>query len=233
MVGQGHQYMCCECPGSVSNISDELQQEALCENQFLAVQKAQLSSKVCNITGCVIVACARHGCFCLTSFADLEQQKNIDWAFMQALNATNTKGIKHVMILYDIASQYYVNLFKHIGLELPPDMIIDCSIGLFHIHGHKDDCLYNFSPMFIKGSRQVAREILESLWLRLDTISPSTQTATKEHRVEILDNYIVDSNWKKMVNMGKVSILFIRRVVAHCHSKLHCHGFVLCNGCIC
>jgi len=38
-------------------------QRAPCKNQFCVIEQLLLSSKACDITGIVGMACARHGCF--------------------------------------------------------------------------------------------------------------------------------------------------------------------------
>ena len=79
-------------------------QKAPCENQFHAIEMAMLLSKACDITGIVAIACAHHGCFAPNSVANLyrgEQQKNVDWAFLQAIKTTNIDERQDVMIIYD------------------------------------------------------------------------------------------------------------------------------------
>ena len=50
-------------------------------------------------------------------------------------------------------------------------------------------------------------EILESLWSTLNEVSPSAQTASLAARTELLDDHILDSNWKKVISQGK-QVLF-------------------------
>ncbi|KAF8799516.1 hypothetical protein BYT27DRAFT_7263821 [Phlegmacium glaucopus] len=97
--------------------------KAPCENQFRAIEMSMLLSKACDITGIVAIACARHGCFAPNSVANLfrgEQQKNVDWAFLQALKTTTVHERQGVMIIYDIACQYIIHLQERIGHLLPP-----------------------------------------------------------------------------------------------------------------
>lgn len=110
------------------------------------------------------------------------------------------------MLIYDIACQYSVHLHDRIGHLLPMGMEIDRAIGLFHVHAHREQCLYRFSSSFIPGSGIVAGEILESLWSSLNTITPSTRTATLAHRDEVIDDHSADSNFKKMIAMREPKI---------------------------
>ncbi|KAF9521497.1 hypothetical protein CPB83DRAFT_778633, partial [Crepidotus variabilis] len=55
----------------------------------------------------------------------------------------------------------------------------------------------------IPGAGWIDGEILETLWAILNQTSRSIRTATLGHRAEILDDHMNDSNWKKMVAIGK------------------------------
>lgn len=164
------------------------------------------ATKACDRTGIVAVACARHGCFAPNSIVDLyrgEQQKNVDFSLLQAISTTNVDPTQDSMLIYDIMCQYYVHLFDRIGHLLPAGFNIDRAIGLFHVHGHKEECFYRFAPSFIPGTGIVAGEILESLWASMNTITPTVRTATLAHRAEIIDDHACDSNHKKLLGMSK------------------------------
>jgi len=166
-----------------------------------------LSSKACDITGIVAIACARHGCFAPNSIVDLfrgEQQKNVDWSFLEAIRTTNVDPDQGVMYYYDIMCQYWVYFMDRIGYLLPSQLKIDRAIGLFHVHGHKEECFYRFASSFIPEAGVVAGEILESLWSRLNLITTATRTATVAHRAEVIDEHASDSNHKKMLGIGKL-----------------------------
>ncbi|KAF9525992.1 hypothetical protein CPB83DRAFT_745589, partial [Crepidotus variabilis] len=111
--------------------------------------------------------CARHGCYAPGSLCNLfkgEQQKNADFALLQAILTTNVDPAQGVMTMYDIACQYCIHLRARIGHLLSEGLEIDQAIGLFHVHGHKDQCFFRYSPSFIPKSGKVAGEILELLW---------------------------------------------------------------------
>ena len=166
-----------------------------------------LSSKACDITGIVAIACARHGCFVPNAVADLfrgEQQKNIDWILLQALKHANLDpAAQDMMLIYDIVCQYIIYLQERIGNLLPEGLTLDRAIGLFHVHGHKETCFFRFATSFIPGAGVTVGEILESLWSSLNTISPTMCTATLAHRAETLDDHMMDSNHKKLLGIGK------------------------------
>jgi Kyakuja-Dileera-Zisupton transposase len=76
-------------------------------------------------------------------------------------------------------------------------------IGLFHIHGHQDTCLARYSPSFIKGGRQIDGETIETLWALLNEIIRSTRGMSTSHHREVIDDHMNDSNWRKLINLGK------------------------------
>ena len=165
---------------------------------------ALLASKACDVTGLVAIACARHGCYAPNALVDLfkgEQQKNVDFALLKALETTNVSPEQGVLLIYDIACQYFKYLRDRIGHRLPAGLQMEARIGLFHVHAHKDECFFRYAPSFIPGAGVVAGEILESLWSSLNAISPTARTATLAHRAEMLDDHACDSNHKKTLGI--------------------------------
>lgn len=162
-------------------------------------------SKACDRSGIVAVACARHGCFCPNSIADMfkgEQQKNVDWCHIMALKKTNVDPDQGAMFIYDIVCQYFIHLHDRIGHLLPQGLNLDRAIGLFHVHGHKDECFFRYATSLIPGAGVTVGEILEMLWSSLNTITPTVRTASLANRAETIDDHATDSNHKKWLNIG-------------------------------
>ena len=88
-------------------------------------------------------------------------------------------------------------------LKLPDNLELRLGIGLFHIHGHQDTCLARYSPSFIEGGRQIDGETIETLWAPLNEISRSTRGMSTSHCQEVIDDHMNDSNWKKLIGVGK------------------------------
>jgi hypothetical protein len=129
---------------------------------------------------------------------------NMDYSLCQSLNY-NTDGITRVIVCYDIACQFFTHFEDRVRsnphLSIPPDISIDKAIGLFHIHGHQEDCFPKYTPNFIPGIGQVDGEIVETLWSQLNEVSGSTRSMAMFHRRETLDDHMNDSNWKKLIRM--------------------------------
>ena len=198
------QYANADTDADADGVNRHFLQKAPCENTFRAIQNALVASKACDITGVVGIACARHGCYVPNALVDLfkgEQQKNVDFALVQALNTLGIDPDQGVLLIYDIVCQYIIHLKDRIGHLLPPGLIIDQAIDSFHVHAHKDECFFRFVTTFIPGAAIVAGQILESLWSNFNGISPTVRTATLPHRAEMLDDHACDSNHKKMLSM--------------------------------
>jgi hypothetical protein len=124
------------------------------------------------------------------------------------------KDIPVVLLMYDIMCQYRVNFKRRVKkspeLILPRALELQTGIGLFHIHGHQDSCLPQYSPSFIPGAKQVDGEIMETLWAPLNNISQSLCGMSLAHRQEVLDAHMNYSNWKKMIQMGMcISVFYV------------------------
>lgn len=130
---------------------------------------------------------------------------NMDYSLCQSLSQLG--GLKEALLLYDIMCQYGKNLKRRVGespyLSMDRNLILHKGIGLFHVHGHQDRCMPMFAPSFIRGAGRVDGEILETLWAPLNKVASSTRAMTKAHRQEILDDHMNDSNWKKLVKIGR------------------------------
>src|SRR5271156_7155060 len=142
---------------------------------------------------------------------------NMDWAIAEALKNTNMGDITSAMLIYDIMCQYHIKLPERVAknprLTFPP-VKLEKAIGLFHVHGHQDECYYRFASSFIPGAGIVDGEVLETLWSVLNNISRSTRTATLAHRAEVLDDHMNDSNWKKLIGIvSSVSRKFQRAIM--------------------
>src|SRR6266850_2469692 len=107
------------------------------------------------------------------------------------------------MPIYDIACQYFIHIQDRIGHLLPSGLELDCTIGLFHVHGHKDECFFRYATTFIPGTGVTVGEILEMLWSSLNAITSTVCTAALANHAETIDDHVTDSNHKKMLNIGK------------------------------
>jgi hypothetical protein len=141
----------------------------------------------------------------LTLALNTSRQININYAICQALGY-NTHGLREALVAYDVACQWSIH-FEHrvdhsAHLHLPNGLSCIPAVGKFHLAAHREDCFAQFSLNFVQGAGQQDGEVLETLWASLNKAAGSIRAMTKAHRQEMLDEHILDSNWKKLVNMG-------------------------------
>ena len=127
----------------------------------------------------------------------------MDYAIYEALK--HFPGRRAVLIIYNICCQWFTNFQKQISesewLEMWDNIEITVAVGKWHLAAHIRECFVKFYLNFIEGSAEVEGEIMETLWSGLDLVAGITQGMTIAHRQEVLDDYINDSNWKKLLNL--------------------------------
>ncbi|KAG1800351.1 uncharacterized protein HD556DRAFT_1230340, partial [Suillus plorans] len=196
-------------------------------NNHRAVNQANASRQRLEATGIGGCACARHGCFVPHSMVDFqkgERSMNMDYALSQALNY-KTDGISRAITFYDINCQYNKYLKDRIAssmyLSIPIGMDIIPGIGLWHVHGHQDNCFVRYASNFIHGTGRIDGEIMETLWAPLNIISPSARGMGTPHRKEVLDYQMNDCNFMKMIRITKfLSRKFKEAIKGASESKL-------------
>ncbi|KDQ48914.1 hypothetical protein JAAARDRAFT_82556, partial [Jaapia argillacea MUCL 33604] len=213
----------------------ERPQKATCHDHK-AQSQSNTQAKHLTVTSIVAVACARHGCFCPRSCANLqkgERQINMDYILAQALQLTKIPGVSPTVLLYDIVCQYSVHVARrflenaqYLGLPSPLNLLM--GIGLFHVHGHQDSCGPRYSPNYMIGAGQVDGEVIETLWARMNEIAVSCQPIGHGHHTETLDFHMLNSNWQKTI--GIVSTLCRKLKRAYKHVRLSAEAFADLNS---
>ena len=92
-------------------------------------------------------------------------------------------------------------------------MEITPAVGKWHLAAHISECFYKFSLNFIQGAGQVDGEIMETLWSVLDEVAGLTQGMSVAHCQEVLDDYMNDSNWKKVTRIGMNLFKYVMSMV--------------------
>lgn len=132
------------------------------------------------------------------------RQMNVDFAICNALSY-RTEGLPEALGIYDIACQWWINFFKRLlespWLLIPEFQKLMWAVGSFHLSAHVKECFVLYSLHFIQGSGQIDGEILETLWKEFNKVSPSTRSMSAAHRKEVCDDFMRDSNWKKLVGI--------------------------------
>jgi hypothetical protein len=131
---------------------------------------------------------------------------NIDYAVCQALNYLD--DTEAALLIYDVCCEWIRHFKERVSkyrfLSLWDGIKITPAVGKFHLGAHVKECFYKFSLNFIEGSAQLDGEIMETLWSVLNKVSGMTRSMSKYHRQEVLDDYMNDGNWKKLVRSGEL-----------------------------
>lgn len=130
----------------------------------------------------------------------------MDYLFFSALKGT---AIKALNISYDIACQWSLHLWERMQ-TLPFPMHLDYKnktvnvfVPKFHLPAHIAQCQWKYSFNFIKGAGRTDGEAPERGWSTLNAVASSTKEMGPGHQRDTLDDIIGDSNWKKVIGLGK------------------------------
>jgi hypothetical protein len=129
----------------------------------------------------------------------------MDYSICQALKQFPQH--QQALIIYDICCQWIIHFRERVSesefLELWDSIEITGAVGKFHLAAHIPECFPKYSLNFIEGAGEVDGEVLETLWSPMDLVAGLTQGMSVAHRQEVLDDYMNDSNWRKMIRIGK------------------------------
>ncbi|KAJ3533262.1 hypothetical protein NMY22_g7406 [Coprinellus aureogranulatus] len=185
-------------------VTNERNEPSTCA-KLRAVSERDVFKKGYDVTGVVSVACARHGCFAPGGTVDLqkgEKQLCVDYAVVESYILTRALDTPGGLLAYDVNCQYCIRFRKRIKkgpyLSLSRAFPIDFVIGLFHVHGHKDECLARFAPTYFPGSGATSGEILESLWSQLNPAGRTTRHMNLGRRADSIDACMYYNNLRKL-----------------------------------
>src|ERR1700733_15366999 len=134
----------------------------------------------------------------------------MDYSICQALK--RFPGHVQALIVYDICCQWSIHFRQRISesdfLERYDSMEITGAIGKWHLAAHIPECFPKFSLNFV----EVEGEILETLWSGLDEIARMTQAMSIVHYQEVIDEYMNDSNWRKIIRMRRYLFYMHHRI---------------------
>ena len=133
----------------------------------------------------------------------------MDYSSSNRIAHSDIGDIDKIIIYYDVNCQYCVNFENQLKafqdyLLYPTGKTTYFDIGAFHISGHIPHCFPHHALHFIPSAGVIDGEVPEMLWSTLNQVSPSAQIAFLPSRSEMLDDHMLDSNWNKLLNIGKV-----------------------------
>jgi hypothetical protein len=129
----------------------------------------------------------------------------MDYIFTAAIRNTQ---LLIVLISYDIACQWFINLWMCIQnywpreLQPPSDLILRLHIPKLHepAHQRKDHAPYSFN--FSPGVSLTDGECPERIWSVHNGLGNATKTQGPGSRHDVLDDHFGFWNWSKYISLG-------------------------------
>jgi len=145
-----------------------------------------------------------------------------DFAVCQAANyrTGDIHGLLLILLIYDIACQWAINFHNRVqqnpSLTFPGlSQRLLVAVGKFHLGVHVKSCFWKHSLNFISGAGHLDGEIMETIWSQMNGIAATTRSMTHGHRWEVLNDFMGDFNFKKLVSMGECMYPYLLSVLTY------------------
>ncbi|KAJ8494864.1 hypothetical protein ONZ45_g13093 [Pleurotus djamor] len=177
-------------------------------SSFNAISRADSkSTSGLRYTGVGMCVCSRHEMVRPLGIGDLQKGErycNMDFIFLSAILSV---ALARVMVIYDIACQWKVNLPTRIPqlpqeLQPSPDCKLDFAIPKCHTPAHQASCQAPHSLNLKPGAGRTDGEGIERDWSVLNPAANSTRAMGPGSRHDTLDDLIAYHNWQKTTALG-------------------------------
>ncbi|KAK7464176.1 hypothetical protein VKT23_006342 [Stygiomarasmius scandens] len=160
-----------------------------------------------------------------------ERYASMDFAFAYSLKTFLV--IFYLLLSYDIACQWFINLFSRMSEVWAEDMKptqslslenVVPAVGKFHEPAHlqKDHEQYSFN--LIVGVGHSNGEGPERLWASHNALSYSTKPMAPGTRQDVLDDHFAAWNWGKLTNMGHTLMRRYKAAIAERNIQVEAHN---------
>ena len=134
-----------------------------------------------------------------------------------------------IIISYDIACQWFVNLFQRMEDHWPAELRIPTTTQLIPaipklhepMHGRKNH--QQFSLNFIPGVGKSDMETPERVWAGHNGLGNATKTQGPGGRHDVLDNHFGFWNWLKYIGIGKTLMSRYKAALAERNRQVEGH----------
>ena len=151
---------------------------------------------------------------------------NMDYIFALTVQKT---ALLFILVSYDIACQWFVNLFKRVEdhwpehIRLSPSTTFIPAIPKLHEPMHEALNHQVFSLNYIQGVGLSDLECPERVWASHNAIGNSTKTQGPGSRHDILDDHFGFWNWQKYVTMGSTLMKKYQRALVERNIQVEAH----------
>ncbi|PPQ77567.1 hypothetical protein CVT26_006159 [Gymnopilus dilepis] len=146
-----------------------------------------------------------------------ERYANMDYVFISAIH---TYMLLLILISYDVACQWFKNLFSRLEDAWPPEPQLPSVARLIPAIPKLHEPMHNtanhqvFSLNYIPGVGLSDLECPERVWSAHNALGNSTKTQGPGSRHDVLDDHFGFWNWQKFVGMGRTLLRKYRAAVA-------------------
>ncbi|KAG0693981.1 hypothetical protein DFH29DRAFT_985384 [Suillus ampliporus] len=191
--------------------ADSIQEKSTCSSHNAVNMADTKSNRGLAVTGLGTVDCARHIMKWPNAVGDLQKGEryiNMDYLFFSTLRHTVLDTLN---VSYNIVCQWHKKLWhRHRMSAFPLSMQLSHAVKTvsffvpkFHLPAHIEQCQTSFSFNFKSGVGRTDGEAPEHGWANINPVASSTKEMGPGARRDTLDNCFGDSNWKKVVGLGK------------------------------
>lgn len=152
---------------------------------------------------------------------------NMDYIFASGIQTF--LALTTILISYDIACQWFVNLYSRVAnhwpakLKIPETIKLIPAIPKLHEPMHEAKNHQTFSLNFVPGAGLSDMEVPERFWSPHNPLSNSTKVQGPGSRHDILDDHFGFWNWLKYVSMGLTLVHRYRNAVANRNLQTEAH----------
>ncbi|KAF9543143.1 hypothetical protein CPC08DRAFT_649982 [Agrocybe pediades] len=197
---------------------------------FQALAKANTKFSVgLRYTGVGMTTCGRSEMIMPCGVGNLqkgERYANMDYIFASTIR---NLLLPLVVISYDIACQWFINIFRRMDehwpkdLKIPPTTKLIPAIPKLHEPMHQSTNHQVYSLNFISGVGQTDCECPERVWGPHNCLGNSTKTQGPGSRQDVLDDHFGFWNWVKVVNIGLTLLRKYKSAVAERNIQVEAH----------
>ncbi|PPQ82618.1 hypothetical protein CVT26_001627 [Gymnopilus dilepis] len=222
-LNDGRGYFVAASPYASYQEHTKTERDEDCECSHLRALKFRNAVRFKNtdVSGVIIVQCARHGLYLPGGIADLirgEAFRFTDYVLVSSL--ADALDQRWILVTYDIWCSYHKNLDKRVArwflAMLPIIQKIRGAIPKMHIKNHKVNCQYCWALNFLRYSGETWGELIEACHSEQNGAAASTREQNPGHRHDSLDGILNYWNWTKFRTMA----LLLYRAYVKCLDTL-------------
>ncbi|THU85159.1 hypothetical protein K435DRAFT_869556 [Dendrothele bispora CBS 962.96] len=201
---------------------------------FAALAKASTRfSRGLRYTGVGGLSCARSEMLMPTGVVNTEKGErygNMDYCFASGLRVFTF--IVALLVSYDIACQWFINLFTRMETVWPahlkPSFPLNATntspaVGKFHEPAHKQEDHEEYSFNLIPGVGYTDGEGPERIWAGHNAVANATKPMGPGTRIDTLDDHFGFWNYQKYISFGKTLRTKYIKALAERNRQMEAH----------